>query len=174
MATPKNRNITGNEHCGSCIDGWVELAGTTKIGQTTYDRGRAPCHWCEQGLARFQRHPELESSYTGGDITPPPYDPTIRGRAFRPDTAFLRERAAAGDSIPALQAMFPRRLWPAEWTPAPPKPNPLTESEADEVAEKQRRAHLALVSAPQEPISADGEDAQNPGHAEIDLDDIPF
>ena len=39
--------------CGNL--GWVELAGTLTRHGVTYDRGMAPCKWCELGQKRFQR-----------------------------------------------------------------------------------------------------------------------
>lgn len=76
----KTRNVTGREHCDWCIDGWCELAGTIQVGQTTYSRGMAPCRWCELGIKRFERHPELETNYGEADVE----KPGAPGRVTRP------------------------------------------------------------------------------------------
>ena len=69
--------------------------------------------------------------------------------------------------------MFPRSLWPPEWKPAPPRPNPLTDDEALEIAEKQRLAQIALETATQEPSSAAGADDRDLGHAE-NQEEVPY
>lgn len=144
MSTPKTRNVTGHEHCAACIDGWVELAGTVTTGHTIYSRGYAPCHWCELGVSRFQRHPELESSYSGSDIIPP----APPGRPTRP---------VKPPRIPFLRAV----------------PDPEAD-DAAEIAEKQRLAQIALETASQEPISAPRADAQDISPAEIEGEEVPY
>ena len=156
-------NLTGHEYCAACgDDGWVELVGTVTIAGTTYSRGMAPCKWCEVGQARYQhalspprngRRWIPESQFDGTDILPVGERPD-HVKPFRPDTQFLRDRAAAGCSVASLQAMFPRKLWPSEWAEEAAKPNPLVEDEAAEIAEKVEIARVALESDTQEPVSA--------------------
>lgn len=121
----KTKNVSAAEHCAACVDGWVELAGTTTIGGETYTHGMAPCKWCELGDRRYIHATdpakpggrwEPQSDFDGGDIV----TPGAPGRKFTPDADFLRERIAAGNKREALQAMFPRRIWPPEW--AEPEP----------------------------------------------------
>ena len=93
----RTRNVNGNETCAACIDGWVDLIGTKTIGGHTYSRGITACKWCELGGARWARHPELSTDYTGSDI-----DATIERRtaeAVQADPRMARRarrRARAG------------------------------------------------------------------------------
>lgn len=163
MTAMRNRNKTGNEHCAACDDsGWVEL---------TTHRGMAPCKWCEWGAHHWQRNPGLVEDFRGEDIVLADQKP---GRRFVPSADFLRNRVQAGCSIASLQASFPRRIWPSEWDVEPPKPNPLADSEAVEVAEKVETARVALETASQEPLSAVGASGADPDYGEITDDDIPF
>lgn len=42
--------------CPACGNtGWVELLGTIRLNGITYSRGSAPCKWCQQGRARYER-----------------------------------------------------------------------------------------------------------------------
>jgi hypothetical protein len=86
----KVRNVTSHEHCAACIDGWVALKGTITVAGTTYDRGRAPCRWCEQGVARIQRHPHLETNFTGADVDLPETPGRVTHPIRRPPTRLIR------------------------------------------------------------------------------------
>lgn len=168
----KQRNQTGREHCGACDDtGWVELAGTVTVGQTTYTRGMAPCKWCELGVARFMRHPDLESDFDADEIVVP--DP--QGPPFVPDTAFLREREAAGIPIGALKAMFPRKLWPAEWAHDATEPTMLGDLNEPNRPYHHENDPIAADQAPQEPFSAAPGDDPDLDHAEnLDEEPVPW
>ena len=149
-------------HCAACIDGWVEL---------TEDRGMAPCKWCELGIARAARHPELLHTFTGTDIIPPP-EP---GPPFKPDTAFLREREAAGIPIGALKAMFPRKLWPAEWAQDATEPTMLGDLNEPNRPYHHENDPIAADQTPQEPFSAPGADGRDLDHAEnLDEEPVPW
>lgn len=171
MPTTRVRNVNGREQCAACIDGWVELRDR---------RGMAPCKWCEQGLARWQRHPELDGNFTGADIIPIGQ----RGPTFRPTAAFLLEREAVGDKREALMAMFPMRLWPSEWPRTAPEPavaampglgdDPAEVQRKVQAAEIARRQVEAEESAPQEPVSAVGAGDQIPQHGQIEPDQEPY
>lgn len=122
--------------CGN--SGVAMLEGSVTVGTIEYSRGSTPCKFCDQGELVFagwtstsgQRkgrdaggrvhvayHRQLlvATDYTLHDVELTGIEPK-RSDRFVPDTEFLREREAAGVNRGALQAMFPRRLWPAEWT----------------------------------------------------------
>jgi hypothetical protein len=143
-APTKIKNVTGRDHCAACIDGWVELAGTVTIGDQTYTRGMAPCKWCELGLARWTRHPELAQDFDGSDIVPP----GVPGRRCSPPAELLERFRAI----------------------APPVAEP--ESPA-EVERKRRIAIAALEHAPQADASAPRADERSPQHVPIP-DDSPI
>lgn len=145
----KIRNVTGRplEECAACIDGWVELAGSTTIGGVTYTRGWAPCKWCELGAKRFlhavesgQKRWQPESDFTGTDIEP--HGEPV-GRKFVPNPEWLLEREAAGIPRAALQAITPRSVWPEAWRGSPAGPLLGSLGDAD-TTEIRRRRELAL------------------------------
>lgn len=105
--TSKIRNVTGHEHCAACIDGWVELAGTTLVHGVEYTHGWAPCKWCEQGAKRYAhvadgpRRYQPETDFTGTDIIPHSEEP---GPRFTPTAQWLRDHGWRG-STPVIQSI---------------------------------------------------------------------
>lgn len=54
-------NVDGEETCTICgDDGYVLLAGVRPDG---YERGAAPCQWCQVGARHATNHPSLNTRY---------------------------------------------------------------------------------------------------------------
>jgi hypothetical protein len=161
--------------CGRCCnEGVVMLEGTVQVGGREYSRGSAPCKWCAQGALRHDgwsapsgaqkgkdnqgrahtnRHRQVvpAEDYSMFDV----YMTAQPGRGephFIPDAEFLAAREAAGCSRASLQAMFPRRIWPAHWDQADPRRPHLLGGFDRELppAEAARRAAEALNRANRE------------------------
>ena len=120
-------------HCAMCADtGWVELAGTVRQHGVTYSRGTTACKWWVEGKARYMRaispprdkedrHRQWqpETDYGPQDVVMPDIDPA----PFRPDAEFLREMERDfGTPRPVLRMLYPRRIWPKEWSDEPSEP----------------------------------------------------
>lgn len=79
-----------NDECAICGDtGWALLNTHTQLGQTNYEDGTAPCHWCIEGQRRALQHPTLRSDYTLADVVP--YTPS----ASRHESRAAYEQAKA-------------------------------------------------------------------------------
>ena len=125
MSSLSNRltdNVDGNEQCPYCErgedpertgggrgKGWVELAGFMSIGGTMYDRGFAPCRWCQAGVAAFEsyqkRHPYrvLETNYGEQDLLLPP---VVRGERTVSAADYLASAKLDDDAIALLREML--------------------------------------------------------------------
>lgn len=73
----KFENLTTDEVCEMCHnDVYVQLLGTVRVGSQTYERGVAPCKWCEMGERAYKHLKrgaspatrELWDSYTLDDV----------------------------------------------------------------------------------------------------------
>lgn len=65
-------NLSTDEECGMCgDDGWCVLKGTVRVRGVTYERGNAPCRWCERGARAYARNPGTESEYDADDVIAP-------------------------------------------------------------------------------------------------------
>lgn len=59
-------NRDGNESCSICgDDGYVLLSGMRADG---YERGAAPCQWCQVGAMHATHHPRLNTSYAVDEL----------------------------------------------------------------------------------------------------------
>jgi hypothetical protein len=95
----KARNRTLDESCIYCDDtGWVELMGTIRTLGVVYERGAAPCKWCEQGEVAFRRNPNCESDFGLEDIYALSPTPGRGHRAIGRELA--RRLAAVGKEMP--------------------------------------------------------------------------
>jgi hypothetical protein len=74
---------------------------------------------------------------------------TFGEERFVPDAAFLSGLEAAGESVEMLKRVWPRRVWPPEWT-------------------------IDAEPEPQEPTSAPRADDRDQPVEDIDDMDIPF
>jgi hypothetical protein len=56
-AAGKFENLKGGgEVCEMCHNEvYVQLLGTVRVGNQTYERGAAPCKWCQLGLRAYTR-----------------------------------------------------------------------------------------------------------------------
>lgn len=115
--------------CAICLDdGLVTLLGTERTGNgPTYERGCAPCQWCQLGyrllhvLRSRGEHPLAE--YRLDDIDPP-----VQQVNWKDSRERLRQRTATTEGLAAMRkalasfAVRGREL--DQGTPAPPKPGP--------------------------------------------------
>ncbi len=174
----KINNVTGHDHCAACADdGWVEL---------TQQRGVTTCKWCDMGVKRYVRSTERDDGerwmpmmdYDGTDIEPRGLD---HGAVFLPDAEFLRKREAAGCNQDALKAMFPRSIWPQEWSQTAPGPplHAMPSLRGEELAKrKQAEIELDRLQSQKQAVSNASSDHAEPPQvlqpAGFDDDDLPF
>lgn len=107
------QNVDADQACPICgDDGWVELRGTVHQHGVEYERGMAPCNYCQRGARNAERQDRrgsrgyvpLERAYEMKELMPPiphheggapfaEYLGTDQGRAD-PHAAVLEEMLA--------------------------------------------------------------------------------
>lgn len=91
-------NQSQGEACPLCLnDGWVLLAGSSRRGNgPVYERGCAPCRWCEEGRRRYDwmkaQHVRVDDSYQMEDVVVPTREPETPGEKRAAKEAFRAAR----------------------------------------------------------------------------------
>lgn len=139
MSWQRTNNTTGTEHCRYCLDGWVELKGTTKAHGYHYSRGSAPCKFCELGLKRWARMKEkrvaVDDSYTAADVDLPTPDekPVSRHEAKRLLATLIHQAKPAIVEKTETAADVKRRIEAAQAALEESEPEPFAPTGTDDI-----------------------------------------